>query len=283
MRTIIEQNWLLYIMAAAGMLGILSQMFLNRCYKLLIREASDTQVEKKEFMKKLKMKFRTDRKRSGDHMNMNVFLQRNLMDYRYHRLNLHQWTRLGVGLFLISLCIGVAGVTYGMQLKLAQIHIRHICEMAAAITVATMAMSLWLDMGYKKTYLMTILEDYFCHSGMSMNYTSVNLEEENLVETERVEEKNVSVVTDLMQTPAKARRKAPAIVGIRKKNGQGQETKAQREKRELQENLTRIGAGVRETAADLEKTKERNREILRQMDVQEQERIIRDVLAEFLA
>ena len=42
---------------------------------------------------------------------------------------------------------------------------------------------------------------------------------------------------------------------------------------------------AREVAADDEvsRKKERNREILRQMDAAEQERIIRDVLAEFLA
>lgn len=281
MKTIIEQNWLPYVMAAVGMLGILSQMILNRCYRLLIREASDTQVEKKEFMKKLKMKFRTDRKRSGDKMNMNIFLQRNLMDYRYHRLSLHQWRRMGAGLFLISLCLGAAGAAYGMQTGIAQVHIRHIFETAAAVTVATATMSLWLDAGYKKSYLMTILEDYFCHSGASMEYTSVNFEEMEAEKNSQVGTPTVTAVTE------KIRRKAPSIVGIRKKNTAPMETKAQREKRELQENLTRVNAGARESAAETEPTREqmreRNRELLRQLDTREQERIIRDVLAEFLA
>ena len=63
------------------------------------------------------------------------------------------------------------------------------------------------------------------------------------------------------------------------------DSKAQREKRQLQDSLVRIKSGEKETAADVEKdwNKERNREILKQMDAKEQERIIREVLAEFLA
>lgn len=266
MKTIIEQNLLLYAMAAVGMLGILSQIILNRCYRLLIREASDTQVEKKEFMKKLRLKFQTDRKRSGSNINMPVFLQRNLMDYHYHRLSLHQWKRLGAGLFLISLALGAAGVVYSMRTGISQIHIQHLYEMAAAVTGVTAVAALWLDERYKKSYLMTVLEDYFCHSGTSMDYQEVNLE----AAAGNAEEK--------------PHRKAPSIVGIRRKaNAEPIETKAQKEKRELQENLARINAGARESAAELEQSRERNREILRQMDPREQERIIRDVLAEFLA
>ena len=291
MRAIIEQNWLLYVMAAAGMLGILSQMILNRCYRLLIREASDTQVEKKEFMKKLKMRFGTNRKRSGGNMNMNIFLQRSLMDYRYHRFSLHQWKRIGVGMFLISLCVGAAGIIYSMQTGISQVHIRPIYELAAVITVATAAMSLWLDTGYKKSYLLTILEDYFCHSGASVEYTPVNFDDAAMEESAGtkemyVEAPGVAAVTE------KIRKKAPSIVGIRRKNAMPAETKAQREKRELQENLSRFHAGVRETAAaepetvrelTREQKREQSKELLRQMDVKEQERIIRDVLAEFLA
>lgn len=288
MRTIIEQNLLLYAMAAVGMLGILSQIFLNRCYKLLIREASDTQMEKKEFMKKLRFRFRTDRKRSGDKMNMGVFLQRNLMDYRYHKLSLHQWKRLSVGLFLVSLCLGAAGVVFSMRTGIAKVHIQHLYEMAALVTGTTLAAALWLDARYKKSYLMTVLEDYFCHFGVALDYTDVDFEAAVSEEQSECAAKNETVsgkpsVTVAANTAEKPRKKAPAIVGIRRKNAVPAETKAQREKRELQENLARINAGERESAAELEQTRERNREILRQMDSQEQERIIRDVLAEFLA
>ncbi len=261
MRTIIEQNVLLYVMAAAGMLGIISQILLNRCYRLLIREASDVQGEKKEFMKKLKQRYRTDRKRSKENMNIQVFLKRSLMDYRYRRLSLRQWRRLGSGLFLVSLAAGAAGIFYCGRAQLETVHIQNILQTAAGVTVVTAAVSLWLDVRYKASYLQTQLADYFYHSGEALEYREVELGEEE-----------------------KEKRKTPSIIGIRRKADAGiTETRAQKEKRELQENLARMNSGAKESAADIERTKERNREILRQMDSAEQERIIRDVLAEFLA
>lgn len=261
MRTIIEQNVLLYVMAAVGMLGILSQILLNRCYRQLIREASDGQSGKKEFLKKLKLKYETSRKRSGDNLNIRVFLQRNLMAYKYKKLSLHQWRRLGAGLFLASMLLGAGGILYCRRTGIADIHMQHIIQMTAAVAFVSAAVALWLDIRYKAGYLLTELEDYFYHAGSELEYQ----------EADSLEEQPVS-------------RRVPSIVGIRSKGGQERpETKAQREKRELQENLARLNAGARETAADTERTKERNREILRQMDSKEQERIIRDVLAEFLA
>ena len=61
------------------------------------------------------------------------------------------------------------------------------------------------------------------------------------------------------------------------------ESKAQKDKRELKQNLARIKEGLDETAADREHSKERNTEILKQMDPAEQERVIREVLKEFLS
>ena len=59
------------------------------------------------------------------------------------------------------------------------------------------------------------------------------------------------------------------------------ESKAAKEKRELKENLARVKASMKETAADREK--ERGADLLRQMDPGEQERILREVLKEFLS
>ena len=130
------------------------------------------------------------------------------------------------------------------------------------MTAGTVLAALWTDMPYKAAYLQTRLEDYLCHSGEALNFQEAELEEP-------------------AAAPVKAKLKVPAVIGLHKKNRAVQETKAQREKRELKTNLAKIKDGMRESAADAER--ERNREILRQMDSQEQERIIRDVLAEFLA
>ncbi|MDO4345407.1 MAG: hypothetical protein Q4C50_11445 [Eubacteriales bacterium] len=258
-RAIIETNALLYAIAAVGMLGILCQFIISRRYGQLIREASDMQMEKKDFMKQLRYRYSTNRKRSNENVNISVFVRRYLMDYRYMRMNLHQWKRLAAGLFLVSMVSAGAGITYCFRAELPAVYLQNILWTAAGAAVCTGLTWLWTDMPYKASYLHTELEDYLHCFGAGKDY-----QEAEAAETE------------------KTRFRAPAVIGMRKKDAASAETKAQRDKRELKANLAKIKEGSREAAADSEQ-RERSRELLRQMDSQEQERIIRDVLAEFLA
>jgi len=61
-----------------------------------------------------------------------------------------------------------------------------------------------------------------------------------------------------------------------------QETRAQREKRELKENLARMKTGMQEAAAEHDRERDGRAELLRQMDPKDQERILKEVLKEFL-
>ena len=56
-----------------------------------------------------------------------------------------------------------------------------------------------------------------------------------------------------------------------------------RDKQELKENLGKIRESIRETAAAADTPKEQTAKILRQMDSDEQERVIREVLKELLS
>lgn len=257
-RTIIETNALLFMMAAAGLLGALCQLLLSGRYGRLMREASDTQMEKKDFMKQLRYKFRTDRKRSNDTVSIPVFVRRHLMDYRYWRMSLHQWKRLAAGFFLISMAAAAAGLFYCFQTGMPAVHTQNILWTAVGVAAASGLVWLWADLPYKSAYLHIELEDYLTYFAASGDYQEVELDE-----------------------PAKAAVKVPSIIGIRKKTAS--ETKAQKEKRELKTNLAKFKEGARESAAGSEQERQRNRELVRQMDSQEKERIIRDVLAEFLA
>ncbi len=69
----------------------------------------------------------------------------------------------------------------------------------------------------------------------------------------------------------------------KRKRGKVVHSQAQRDKQELKENLAKLKEGISETAAGVERSKERNTEILKQMDPSEQERVIREVLKEFLS
>lgn len=261
-RTIIETNVLLYVMTAVGALGILCQFTISRRYGKLIRETSDEQLEKKEFIKQLRHRFRTSQKRNNNETNVSVFVRRQLMEYRFFHMSFHQWKRLAAGLFLASMAVAAAGWMYCSRTDLLHTYGRNILWASAGVAAGTVLAALWTDLPYKSNRLRLRMEDYLYHSGAGADYQEVMLEEPAAVQE-------------------KAKRKMPAVIGIHRKTETLAETRAQKDKRELKTSLSRIKDGMRETAADSER--ERNREILRQMDSQEQERIIRDVLAEYLA
>ena len=78
--------------------------------------------------------------------------------------------------------------------------------------------------------------------------------------------------------------KMVTLPGRKKKNGKsGKEGPVQKDKQDLKQNLSRLKEGIRETAASSETRKEQNTRILREMDPDEQERVIREVLREFLS
>ncbi len=261
--TILQSRVLLYLMTATGLLGLLCQIIANRCYRQFIREAADVQPEKGEFMKRMRYRYQIDSRCCGGNVNMPVFVQKMLMDYKYKRLTLHQWKRQALGWYLGAAAIAAAGIRY-YQLQNNQSNLTMMVRGIAAITVLTAGMLLWCDSRYKEKKLLIQMQDYLSHSGIATDAGEAALEE-----WKEAQEAGSNV----------SRRKQESRYDSR------YESKAQREKRQLQESLGRMKAGEKETAASTEKdwNKERNREILKQMDEKEQERIIREVLTEFLA
>ena len=72
--------------------------------------------------------------------------------------------------------------------------------------------------------------------------------------------------------------------GRKKKNGKNsREMQGQKDRQELKESLGKIREGIKETAASSDVPKEQSTSILRQMDSDEQERVIREVLKELLS
>lgn len=257
--TILQSKVLLCLMTATGLLGILCQIIGNRCYKQLIRESSDVQTEKGEFMKRMRYRYQIDSRCCANKVNIPVFVQKMVMDYKYKKLTLHQWKRQAAGWYLCCAAIAGASVWY-YQIQKNQSQLMWMVRGIGVLTILTILAVLWCDSRYKESRLMIQMEDYLCHSGITTDYSEMHMEE--------WKEENNGLSAD-----------------SRKKKEQKNESRAERDKRQLQESLLRIKEEEKETAASAEKdwNREHNREILRQMDVREQERIIREVLAEFLA
>lgn len=306
-REILQQNMLFYAMAAIGILGVISQLVLNILYERLIRDAENNGEPKGKFMKRVRQQYVTNNRLNEGLTNVSVFVKRSIYEYRCIGMSLHQWRRLG-GTSLI-LCLGIAAAGYllsgaqGMAANMAQNYL----WAAGASLLLLLGTQAVIDVGYKNKYLHIQLEDYLANSGIGHGYEGVDFSEgkqevknysspgelsDSVKEREDEYEKAFGKERrDREKDTERAREKAmerenaktAAALGIKKRQVRPMESKAQKDKRELKHNLARIKEGLDETAADLEHSKERNTEILKQMDPSEQERVIREVLKEFLS
>lgn len=274
---IMDQNLLLYLCGAACTLGVVSQFLLKYVYGRLIGETAAVGEPKGKFLRQLRQRFQ-----NCTHLNEKVndiasFTDRSIMDYEFWNMNLHQWHRMGAEALAICLlcCGGGLWLLYrnGGALSLQTSYSR------AAIFSSLLILLAYgiTDNRYQRHSLRVRLMDYLQNTGAVKDYSEV----EFCADTSRAM-KEAAVETAAVETAA-------ASTGLSRKlrraSGESiSETKAQRDKRQLKENLMRSKIGAQETAAVAETVAERekNRKLLQQMDPKEKEQILREVLMEFL-
>ncbi len=263
---IMERNLLLYLLSAACVAAVASQMILKQIYDRLIRDTRNTGEPDGKFLQQLRQRFQYCRHLNEKVGDVQALIRKNLMEYRFWGMGLHRWKRLGAELFAVSLLCAFAGSAYLVQGGGAVVKGNPYFWMgvlAAALVGAAYAAA---DTGYRRIFLEVQLADYLENSGAVRDYS------EDAAQAFAAEEP-APIVS--VESRRKSKRKAM------KESAAAQQTRAQREKNDLKENLARVKAGMQETAAATER--ERNADILRHMDPAEQERILREVLKEFLA
>lgn len=271
---IMDQNLLLYVCGVACALGVISQFLLRHLYTRLINETQGLGEPRGKFLRQIRQRFQ-----NCSHLNEKVndvtsFTDRSILDYEFLKMNLHQWQRFGKeALTVCLLCCGMGlwllfrnGAVISMETSYAR---------AAVLSVLLIGLAYGItDNRYRQYSLKTRVVDYLQNSGAVKEYREVDFPDQAL---------------SGMPEAAAETASASAAVSIGRKlrhsAKSNPETRAQREKRELKENMNREKAGQQEIAAAQEgaSEKEKNRNLLRQMDPKEKEQILREVLMEFLA
>ena len=267
---IMEQNLLLYVCAVACALGVVSQFLLRHLYLRLISETQNTADARGKFLRQFTQRFK-----NCIHLNEKVnditsFTERNIMDYQFLKMNLHQWHRMGMeALAICLLCCG-AGL-WLLYRNGADISLQTSYSQAAIWTALLIGLAYGMtDNRYHRQSLEVRLVDYLQNSGAVRDYSEVEF-------PERMPE-------GVKEAAAGSEQASAPGAGRKRLRMDSAETRAQKDKRELKEAILRTKAGAQETAATQEKgsEKERSRELLRQMDPKEKEQILRDVLLEIL-
>ena len=264
LQVIAQQNMLLYGVAIFGILGVISQIVLRALYERLIRDMENPGAPKGKYMKQLKQKYSIYKRTQSGADSINIFIQKSLMEYRCMRMNLHTWRRLGGVAFVLCAVLGIGGYYLtGLQGIAAVTRQNYLWSVLASALLLCGIYGV-TDTGYRRKFLETGLKSLYT------NNSTQSIQEVDLSEMPVVPEKKTPPVVKNTTEPPRKRSRV-------------METQAQRDKRELKENLAKLKEGISETAAATERSKERNTEILKQMDPTEQERVIREVLKEFLS
>ncbi|MDO5423823.1 MAG: hypothetical protein Q4F41_08870 [Eubacteriales bacterium] len=260
---LMETNTLLYAMAAVCVLGVISQIFLGRVYARLEKDTARGGQAQGKLMKRIRQRLSASR-------NHAILIENSLMEYHVLGRSLHSWQRTGFLAMAVGLVLGTIGWYFAGSRNMGNaLQQRYLWAMAATVAITVLAY-LFADNGYKKRNLETCLLDYLENT----------LGEGSYEHAEAAASAEPAKTQPIKTAPEKSQ-PASFTPAPRDRQLKIKETKAQRDKRELKENLSRLKEGLSESAAAQEK--ERNTEILKQMDPKEQERVIREVLKEFLS
>ena len=103
---IMDRNVLLYVLAAACVVGVVSQLILKQVYAGLIR---DTRKPSGRFLVQLRQRFQYCTHLNEKVGDVQALIRRNLMEYRFWGMNLHQWKRIGLICLAVSVLCAFAG------------------------------------------------------------------------------------------------------------------------------------------------------------------------------
>lgn len=250
LQTLMQTNAVLYGMGILCILGAVSQLILGMIYHRMRKDVENEHTAKGKFIKQVRQRYDL-RRRMGGAVNTQNFIEKSLQQYRRLGLNLHQWRRIGGILLALSLGLGLFGYYTAIHERLYLASSTNYLW-AMGLSVLFMAAVYGLtDTRYRQSCLVVGLTDMLEGSGQG----STSIAERAAAKEGREE--------------------------ISAKSRSFREGKAKKEKQELKESLSRVKEAVGESAASRER--ERNAEILKNMDPAEQERVIREVLKEFLS
>lgn len=278
---ITQQNMLFYAMAVVCAWGVISQIVLRTLYGKMQKDAVRPGTPKGKFMKQLRQRYQSSRRMKQDSMNVAVFIQKNLMEYRFLGTSLHGWKRMGGMAMVFCAALGAIGWYLGGP-QAAVMNIQQNYILSAALAELLIVLSYGLtDTGFAKNCLEIVLQDNLensCALHAAGSVPQAALADEAFAPAAGISENEAAASAEKTVSGVK---KVSLSIGRKKKSEK--ETGAQKDKRELKQNLSRLKEGIRETAAATEVQKEKNARILKEMDPDEQERVIREVLKEFLS
>lgn len=287
-----RQTILFYAMTVICVWGAVSQIVLRVMYGTLLRDVRRQGMPKGKFMKQLRQRYQSIcrmKQNAVNPFNTGAFIRKNLLEYRFLGNSLHGWKRMAG---IAAVLCGASGVM-GWYISQPQAAggMRQTYLMGTLVTEGLLlAVYGLLDTGFARQSLEILLQDDLDNALTLRASGSVHQPSAPMAKTQVAFGNKEEAVTQSADSEAAASiersstGKMVSMPGRKKKGGKnGKEIQSQKERQDLKENLGMIHEGIKETAAAVDTPKEQSTRILRQMDSDEQERVIREVLKELLS
>ena len=308
-----QQTILFYTMALICAWGVISQVVLRSMYGNLLRDVRRQGMAKGKFMKQLRQRYQNVcrmKQNTVNAFNTEAFIRKNLLEYRLFGGSLHTWHKVGVQVFTNVIqdgkCAALGAVGWYISQPQAVGGMRQTYLTGTLLMEGIFLLVFGvLDTGFAKQSLEITLQDELdnvlvlhASSGVQAAKSSVARQKQpesvqpilaefskpaNQVEMAKCDASSEEVAVSAESEDVSGHFGKMVSMPGRKKKSVKNSKDGIRDKQELKENLGKIREGIRETAAAADTPKEQTAKILRQMDSDEQERVIREVLKELLS
>ena len=240
-KILFEQNIILYVFAGLCGLGLLVRLIVNLVFKNLVKASENPAETKNKLLKLMKMRFEACYKAKIGVNNVDTFVDKNVLRYRFCGVLLSTWDNFGGQILFLNLLIVPVSAVFGVVFDCGQ----DLVMMTGAVGILTSAVLIIVDksinLSAKKRILHLNLLDYlenFCKVRLEQEAFHPELYEQMRREYAQVAEAKKQVVTSKEEKNGEAKEELDHRREAKRKKEEEKKLQAQRkeeERRKLEE------------------------------------------------
>lgn len=164
MLELLQTGKALSVIAAIGLIGIVSKMITRSLYKRLLKETENMAMTKNKNLKMLKQKLENAYRLNQNIMNTQAYLDKQLYGFKFMRLSLDTWNNLSLQMIILGLLAGGAGSFLAYWFRLDSYYIVLYASVGALSSLFLAFMDSSFNISQKQQKLETVLLEYVDNS-----------------------------------------------------------------------------------------------------------------------
>lgn len=154
----------LSVLAAIGVIGIVSKLITRSLYKRLLKETDNMAMTKNKNLKALKQKLENAYRLNQNIVNTQAYLEKQLYGFRFMNLSLDTWNNLSMQMVILGLLAGGAGSFLAYWFRLDSYYIVLYASIGALSSLLLTFMDSSFNIIQKQQRLETVLLEYMDNS-----------------------------------------------------------------------------------------------------------------------